>query len=70
MKKEDLLLLILTLLLLAAMLWTLFFGGENSRHGVGGRHAVLPGNYRASVFPDLSPLFRENHSVPGKQWKM
>jgi hypothetical protein len=35
MKKEDLVLLILALLLLAGMLFTIFFGGEESRHGVG-----------------------------------
>lgn len=35
MKKEDLIILILALLLLAGMLYTLFIGGEESRHGVG-----------------------------------
>jgi flagellar basal body-associated protein FliL len=35
MKKEDLIILILAILLLAGMVYTLFFGGEKSRHGVG-----------------------------------
>jgi len=35
MKKDDLILLIIGLLLLAGMLFTFFFGGARSRHGVG-----------------------------------
>ncbi len=35
MKKEDLIILIIALLLLAGMLFTIFLGGEESRHGVG-----------------------------------
>jgi hypothetical protein len=35
MKKDDLILLLIALLLLAGMLITIFFGGEQSRHGVG-----------------------------------
>jgi len=36
MKKDDLIIFIIGLLLLAGMLITFFFGGEQSRHGVGG----------------------------------
>jgi len=36
MKREDVILLILAILLLAGMLLTIFLGGEQSRHGVGG----------------------------------
>lgn len=44
MKREDLLIMIVGLLLLAAMLYTLFFGGEQSRHGVGRLHkSAQPG---------------------------
>jgi hypothetical protein len=35
MKKDDLIILIVGLLLMAGMLFTFFFGGERSRHGVG-----------------------------------
>ena len=35
MKKDDLIILIIGLLLLAGMLLTIFFGGEQSRHGIG-----------------------------------
>lgn len=35
MKKDDLIILLIALLLLAGMLFTIFFGGERSRHGVG-----------------------------------
>ena len=35
MKKDDLIMLIIGLLLMAGMLFTFFFGGERSRHGVG-----------------------------------
>ena len=35
MKKDDLIILIIGLLLLAGMLFTFFFGGVRSRHGVG-----------------------------------
>ena len=36
MKKEDLIILLIALLLLAGMFITFFFGGEKSKHGVGG----------------------------------
>lgn len=42
MKKEDLVILILALLLIAGMLFTIFFGGEESRHGVGSFHNIIP----------------------------
>lgn len=42
MKKEDIIILILGLLLLAGMLWTLFFGGGQSRHGVGSVEGAFP----------------------------
>jgi hypothetical protein len=42
MKKEDLIILIIGLLLLAGMLITIFFGGDKSMHGVGGRHEITP----------------------------
>ena len=45
MKKENLILLLLALLLLAAMLYTIFAGGERSRHGYGLQPPDLP-------FPD------------------
>jgi hypothetical protein len=35
MKKDDLIIFIIGLLLLAGMLFTIFFGGEKSLHGVG-----------------------------------
>jgi len=35
MKRGDILLIIFGLLLLAAMLYTIFFSGEKSRHGIG-----------------------------------
>jgi len=35
MKKENLLLVLLALFLLAAMFYTLFAGGNSSRHGYG-----------------------------------
>ena len=35
MKKDDLIILLIALLLLAGMFITIFFGGEQSRHGVG-----------------------------------
>ena len=35
MKKEDLFILTLALLLLAAILYTIFFGGDKSMHGLG-----------------------------------
>lgn len=35
MKKEDLIILLLGLVLLIGMLITLFFGGEQSMHGLG-----------------------------------
>jgi len=35
MKKDDLIILVIALLLLGAMLLTVFFGGAESRHGVG-----------------------------------
>lgn len=41
MKWEDLMILILALLLLASMLFTLFFGGEKSLHGVGSLYDIL-----------------------------
>jgi hypothetical protein len=44
MKKEDLIILIIGLLLLAGMLFTIFFGGEKSKHGVGSLHDISPGN--------------------------
>lgn len=43
MKKEDLIILIIALLLLGGMLVTIFFGGEKSRHGVGGLLDEKPG---------------------------
>ena len=43
MKKEDLIIFIIGLLLLAGMLFTIFFGGEESRHGVGSLHDIIPG---------------------------
>jgi hypothetical protein len=46
MKREDLIILILGLLLLAGMLFTIFFGGEKSRHGTGSLHDILPENSR------------------------
>jgi len=44
MKREDLIILILGLLLLVGMLLTIFFGGEQSKHGVGSLLDILPGN--------------------------
>jgi len=35
MKRDDVIILLLALLLLAGMLFTIFFGGARSRHGVG-----------------------------------
>lgn len=35
MKKDDLLILFLALILILAAVWTIIFGGERSRHGVG-----------------------------------
>ena len=35
MKKDDLIIVIIGLLLLATMVYTIFFGGNKSRHGVG-----------------------------------
>ena len=43
MKKEDLIILIIALLLLGGMIVTIFFGGEKSRHGVGGLLDEKPG---------------------------
>ncbi|MBW2466660.1 MAG: hypothetical protein JRF02_05110 [Deltaproteobacteria bacterium] len=42
MKKDDLIIIIIGLLLLAGMLYTIFFGGEKSRHGVGIRLKTKP----------------------------
>lgn len=39
MKKGDFVLIFLALFLLAAAIWTIMFGGEHSRHGVGMYHA-------------------------------
>ena len=36
MKKDDLIILLIALLLVTGMLATIFFGGEKSKHGVGG----------------------------------
>jgi len=35
MKKDDLIIVIIGILLFAAMIYTIFFGGNKSRHGVG-----------------------------------
>jgi len=35
MQKDDLIIIFIGLLLLAAMIYTIFFGGNKSRHGVG-----------------------------------
>ena len=35
MKKDDLIIIIIGLLLLGAVFYTIFFGGNKSRHGVG-----------------------------------
>ena len=35
MKKDDIIIVIIGLLLLGAMIYTIFFGGNKSRHGVG-----------------------------------
>jgi hypothetical protein len=43
MKKDDLIMLFIALLLLAGMLLTILFGGEKSRHGVGGLLDEKPG---------------------------
>ena len=43
MKREDFIILIVALFLLAGMLFTLFLGGEKSKHGVGSLHDILPG---------------------------
>jgi hypothetical protein len=43
MKKDDLIILLIALLLLGGMLITIFFGGEKSRHGVGGLPHEKPG---------------------------
>lgn len=43
MKREDLIVLTLALLLLAGMLFTLFIGGEQSRHGVGSMQVFIAG---------------------------
>ena len=42
MKKDDLIIFIIGLLLLAGMLFTIFFGGEKSLHGVGNLLDVRP----------------------------
>lgn len=42
MNKNDRMLLILAVLLAAAMLLTFLFGGERSRHGVGGLDSKQP----------------------------
>ncbi len=44
MKRENLIILILGILLLAGMLFTIFFGGEESRHGVGSLRDTPPGD--------------------------
>jgi len=38
MKKGDFVLILLALFLIAAAVWTILFGGESSRHGVGMSH--------------------------------
>lgn len=50
MKKEDFIILIIGLLLLAGMVLTLFFGGEESRHGVGSVHDIFPGNSSVNIY--------------------
>jgi hypothetical protein len=43
MNKDDLFILIIALLLLGGMLITIFWGGADSRHGVGGVLEEKPG---------------------------
>lgn len=70
MNKEDLIILVIGLLLLAAMLYTLFFGGEESRHGVGSLHYLQAGrtpslvvlNTDLPVLLTPPPLFPEGGS--------
>ena len=45
MKREDVILVIIGLLLLAGMLFTLFLGGNESRHGIGGYNDIHPEHY-------------------------
>jgi len=40
MKKGDFVLILLVLVLIAAAVWTIMFGGERSRHGVGMYHEL------------------------------
>lgn len=57
MKKEDVIILILGLLLLAGMLWTLFFGGGHSRHGVGSMEGAFPIGNQGAVGENMSRAF-------------
>jgi len=50
MKKENLIILILGLLLFTGMLLTIFFGGEQSKHGVGSLHDTLPENTSVVIY--------------------
>ena len=49
MKKDDLIILIVALLLLAGMLYTILFGGEESRHGVGFHDSLPPKNIQLDL---------------------
>ncbi|MHB8810290.1 MAG: hypothetical protein ACYC9M_09800 [Desulfobulbaceae bacterium] len=57
MKKEDIIILILGILLLACMLWTLFFGGGKSRHGVGSMEGAFPIGNQGVVRKYISRAF-------------
>lgn len=57
MKKENIIILILGLLLLAGMLWTLFFGGGKSRHGVGSMEGAYPIGNQGAVRKNMSRAF-------------
>lgn len=46
MKKDDLIILLIALLLFAGMLITIFFGGDQSRHGVS---LVFPEKFQPAV---------------------
>jgi len=60
MKKDDLIILVIGLLLLAGMLFTIFFGGEKTLHGVG---LLLEKN---SGPADFRPLPAQHHLIQFK----
>ena len=51
MKRDDLIIITIGLLLLAGMLYTIFFGGEKSIHGVGNIDKAYPEENRTAHNP-------------------